>query len=69
MKHLIEYLREEMRLQPLGNLETEVYESECGSYVGEEIIIDGKRTGIIIYYIDYINWLEKDHGKEEKECD
>ena len=68
MKHLIEYLREEMRIQPLGNLETEVYESECESYVGEEIIIDGKRTGIIVYYIDYINWLEKDH-EEEEECD
>ena len=66
MKLLIEYLREEMRIQPLGDLKTEVYESECGSYVGEEIIIDGKRTGIIVYYIDYINWLEKGYEKEEK---
>ena len=59
MKALDKYLEEEFRIKPLGKLTTEVYESEIGSYVGEEMIIDGKHTGIIVYYIDYINWLEK----------
>lgn len=59
MKFINEYLEKVIKIKPLGELSTEVYESECGSYTGEELLIDGKRTGIIIYYIDYLQWLEK----------
>lgn len=59
MKFINEYLEKVVKIKPLGELSTEVYESECGSYTGEELLIDGKRTGIVIYYIDYLQWLEK----------
>jgi hypothetical protein len=48
-----------MLIKPLGEVTTDPYESECGSYTGETIFINNKDVGIIVYYIDYINWLEK----------
>lgn len=60
MKYVEKYLEENMRIKPLGKITTDVYEARCGEYTGEEVIIDGKSTGIIIAYIDYISWLEKD---------
>ena len=62
MKKVIEYLEEEMRISPLGEVTTDPFEANCGEYTGETIFIDGKDVGIIIYYIDYINWLEKRYG-------
>lgn len=58
MKYINEYLEQKIKIKPLGNLTTEVYEADCGEYTGEEILIDGHHTGIIVYYIDYIFWLE-----------
>ena len=49
MLFINEYLEKVIKIKPLGELSTEVYESECGSYTGEELLIDGKRTCIIIY--------------------
>jgi hypothetical protein len=59
MKYIEDFLREFYKIEPLGNVKTELYESECGVYSGEELIIDNQHTNIIIYYIDYIQWLEK----------
>jgi hypothetical protein len=59
MKHVLKYLEEVMLIKPLGEVTTDPYESECGSYTGETIFINNKDVGIIVYYIDYINWLEK----------
>lgn len=59
MKYIEDFLREFYKIEPLGNVTTELYESECGIYSGEELIIDNQHTNIIIYYIDYIQWLEK----------
>lgn len=58
MKHIEDFLREFYRIEPLGKVTTELYESECGVYSGEELIIDNKHTNIILYYVDYIQWLE-----------
>lgn len=58
MKYIKEYLEQKIRIKPLGTLTTEAYECEPGEYTGESILIDGKYTGIVIYYIDYIDWLE-----------
>ena len=61
MELIVQYIEENFRVTPLGEVTTETYESDIGDYTGEELIIDGKHTGIIIYYIDYINWLEKNY--------
>lgn len=62
MKKVLEYLEEEMRISPLGEVTTDPHEVVCGEYSGETILIDGKDVGIVIYYIDYINWLEKKYN-------
>lgn len=60
MKYLEQYLEQKLKIKALGEITTEVEESTCGSYVGEEILIDGNHTNIVIYYIDYIDWLENE---------
>lgn len=61
MKYLKQYLEQKLKIKALGEITTEVEESTYGSYVGEEILIDGNHTNIVIYYIDYINWLENEY--------
>lgn len=58
MKYVEEYLEKEMLIKPLGVVTTDPYESTYGDYTGETILINNKDVGIIVYYIDYINWLE-----------
>lgn len=44
----------------MGELTSEeYYEVADGALVGEEIVIDGFKPGIIIWYADYARWLEK----------
>ena len=35
MKYINEYLEQKIKIKPLGNLTTEVYEANCGEYTGE----------------------------------
>ena len=58
--YIKEYLEQKIKIQPLGEVTTRVYETKPGEYTGEEILIDSCYTGIVIYYIDYINWLENE---------
>lgn len=58
MKYLKQYLEEKLRIAPLGELKSEPYEDTVGVYSGETVIIDGIDTGIVVAYIDYVNWLE-----------
>ena len=60
MKYLKEFLEQSYKIRPLGKLTSEeYYEIADGALVGEEIIIDGFRPGIIIWYADYAQWLEE----------
>lgn len=60
MKYLKEFLEQKYKIRPLGELTSEeYYEVADGALVGEEIIIDGFRPGIIIWYADYAQWLEE----------
>jgi hypothetical protein len=60
MKYLKEFLEQQYKIRPLGELTSEeYYEIADGALVGEEIIIDGFKPGIIIWYADYAQWLEK----------
>lgn len=63
MKYLNEYLEQKLKIKPLGKVTTILYESEIGVYSGEEILIDGETTNIVVYYIDYIDWLENEFFK------
>lgn len=63
MKYLNEYLEQKLKIKPLGKVTTILYESEIGVYSGEEILIDDELTNIVVYYINYINWLENEFFK------
>lgn len=67
MKFLNEYLEQKLKIKPLGEVTTILYESEIGIYSGEEILIDNEATHIVVCYIDYIDWLENEYFKYEKD--
>lgn len=58
MKHVLKYLEEVVRVKPLGKVTTDPYESTAGQFIGESVIIDGHDSGIVVAYVDYIDWLE-----------
>lgn len=63
MKYIRQYLEDELFISPLGELtlgETEIIPS-C-EYSGQEIIINGKYTGIYVTHTDYANWIEKKYA-------
>lgn len=66
MKYLNEYLEQKLKIKPLGEVTTILYESEIGVYSGEEILIDGEFSNIVVCYVDYINWLENEFFKYEE---
>lgn len=57
MKYIEEYLKNIIKVKPLGKLTTE--EDELDGISGEMVYIDGKCSNIFISHIDYANWLEK----------
>ena len=58
MKYVEEYLRDVIKIKPLGKLTTKD-EQELNGLSGEMVYIDGKCTDIFISHADYANWLEK----------
>lgn len=67
MKYIKEYLEQELKISPLGELTTE--EDTLNELPGEEIYIDGKPIGLFISHIDYVNWLENKYDKFINKCD
>lgn len=63
MRYLEKYIEEKMRIKILGELTTR----GCGEgdAVGVSLVIDGYETGIEVWYVDYVKWLEE---KIEKSC-
>lgn len=57
MKYLEKYLEEKIRIKILGELS--VKSSVEGDDVGVRLIIDGRETGIEVWYADYATWLEE----------
>ena len=57
MKYIKEYIKEELLIEPLGELTTK--EDELGGFSGEYIYINGKDIDLFIAHADYAKWLEK----------
>ena len=57
MKYIKEYIKEELLIEPLGELTTE--EDELEGLSGEYIYINGKDINLFVAHVDYTNWLEK----------
>ena len=66
MKYILEYLREEMFIEPVAgatvNLEEEYAESDCPC-VGRRLVLNNKVTDIVVWFADYDKWLEKKFDK------
>ena len=61
MKYLIEYIRENLMLEPLG--EVTAVEDTLNELSGNYILINGKDTGIFIADADYMKWIEDKYTK------
>lgn len=61
MKFIEQYLEEKVLVKPLGNVTT-LTDEFCGLSC-ENIIINGKDTGISVAHCDYADWLETKIGE------
>lgn len=57
MKYIDEYLREVMKVEPLGKVT--LADSGESKGTGCAVLIDGKDVGIDVWWQDYAKWLEK----------
>lgn len=57
MKYIIEYLEQEMNIHPIGKVTFEACTE--GEEVGYTIVIGGKTTTLVVWWVDYAVWLEK----------
>ena len=58
MKYLEQYIKEKLKIEILGKLETKEIISDEEKLVGVEIWIDNYYFGLNIWYVDYAIWLE-----------
>ena len=65
MKYVEEYLKDVIKVKPLGELTTK--EDELNGMSGEMVYIDGKCSDIFISHADYANWVESKY--EQKSTD
>lgn len=65
MKYILDYLKEEMYIQPVEDAIV-TYEEEyadCNTPIGYRVIINGKDVDIVVWYADYGLWIEKQFDK------
>lgn len=61
MKYILDYLKEEMFIQPIQDAVV-TYDEEyvdATTPIGHRIIINGRDVDIVVWYADYNRWLEK----------
>lgn len=60
MKYILDYLKEEMYIQIVEDAVV-TYEEEyadCDTVIGYRLIINGKDVNIVVWYADYVRWIE-----------
>ena len=65
MKYILDYLKEEMYIQPVEDAIV-TYEDEyadCNTPIGYRLRINGKDVDIVVWYADYGQWIEKKFDK------
>ena len=60
-KYILDYLREEMFLEPVAGTVISLEEEEVESCtpIGYRLVLNGKETDIVIWYADLNSWLIK----------
>lgn len=62
MKRILEYINEELHIMPVPGATIsfeEEYEIADGPPIGYRILFNGKDINLVVYYADYVNWLDK----------
>lgn len=59
MKYFKEFLAEQYKIQPLGELTFNEIFSSDQELIGQSVVIDGYEIGLQVWYADYATWLEK----------
>lgn len=65
MKYILDYLKEEMYIQPAEDaiVTYEKVYADCNTPIGYRLKINGKDVDIVVWYVDYLRWLEKKCNK------
>ena len=65
MKYILDYLREEMFIEPVAGCTIDVINEEVESNIpiGHRLVLNGKETDIVVWFVDYDKWLESKYDK------
>lgn len=60
-KYVLDYLREEMYIEPVANTIVSLDEeyADAATPIGYRLVLNGKETDIVVWYADLNNWLIK----------
>ena len=63
MKYILEYLKEELFIEPVAGSTIDLEEefADADTPIGYRLIINGKDVDIVVWHADYSNWLEKQY--------
>ena len=61
MKYILDYLKEEMDIEPIAGAIVDIDEeyATADMPIGYRLVLNGKETDIVVWYSDYSNWLER----------
>lgn len=61
MKYILDYLREEMFIEPVAGAIIDVQEEyiDACTPIGYRLVLNGKETDIVVGFADYSKWIEK----------
>ena len=60
-KYVLDYLREEMFIEPVANTIVSLDEeyADSDTPIGYRLVLNGKETDIVVWYADLNSWLIK----------
>lgn len=59
IEYVLEFLEQERKIKPLGEVTLETEYVDCDTPIGYRILIDKKDVDIVIWWADYALFLEK----------
>ena len=65
MKYILDYLREEMFIEPVAGATVDVIDEdiEPDTPIGHRLVLNNKETDIVVWFADYDAWLEKKYDR------
>ena len=66
MKYILDYLREEMFIEPVANTIVDTIEEYANTdcpCIGRRLVLNNRETDIVVWFADYDAWLEKKYDE------